>query len=165
MSRFLGALAVLTLLLAACGSDEDDFREQLKELDPSITDETVDCIISELDDRGLSVTDISDNAIGDGEIPLDAQEALFECLSAGFLSSDSTDSTDSSGTSDSSGSSGAYGSDAGLDALWDGCLAGDGAACDDLYFQAPIGSEYEEYGDTCGGRYEVSPGLCETALG
>ena len=46
--------------------------------------------------------------------------------------------------------SGTYGSDPELDALQDDCVAGDKQACDDLYFQAPGGSEYEstaeEYG-------------------
>ena len=46
---------------------------------------------------------------------------------------------------------GAYGEDAELDLLWDACAAGDGQACDDLYNDAPIGSEYEQFGDTCGG--------------
>jgi len=44
-----------------------------------------------------------------------------------------------------------YGDDPELDALWDGCAAGDMAACDDLYFESPLNSEYEEFGDTCGG--------------
>lgn len=44
-----------------------------------------------------------------------------------------------------------YGDNAELDALWDSCAAGDMAACDDLYFESPLGSEYEEFGDTCGG--------------
>jgi hypothetical protein len=47
-----------------------------------------------------------------------------------------------------------YGSDAELDALYDRCGDEDWQACDDLFQQAPIGSEYEEYGDTCGGRTE-----------
>ncbi|WP_161784021.1 hypothetical protein, partial [Cellulomonas carbonis] len=47
-----------------------------------------------------------------------------------------------------------YGDDAELDALWDACAAGDGSACQDLYFEAPIGSEYETFGATCGGREE-----------
>ena len=41
-----------------------------------------------------------------------------------------------------------------LDALWDACEEGDGQACDDLYFQSPFDSEYEEFGKTCGGRLE-----------
>ena len=80
MTRLLGTLTVLTLFLAACGSDEDDFRDQLKEFDSSITDDTVDCIIAELDARGLSVVDISDEAVGDGPIPAGGPEAFLACL-------------------------------------------------------------------------------------
>ncbi len=44
-----------------------------------------------------------------------------------------------------------YGDDPALDDLYDDCESGDLVACDDLYFQAPLGSEYEEFGSTCGG--------------
>ncbi len=47
----------------------------------------------------------------------------------------------------------AYGDDADLDRLWDACAAGDALSCDDLYLESPVGSEYEEYGDTCGDRF------------
>lgn len=43
-----------------------------------------------------------------------------------------------------------YGDNAYLDELWDGCEAGDMAACDTLYFESPFGSQYEEFGDNCG---------------
>lgn len=46
----------------------------------------------------------------------------------------------------------AYGDDAALDALWDQCEAGSGLACDQLFDQAPIDSEYEEFAGTCGRR-------------
>jgi hypothetical protein len=49
----------------------------------------------------------------------------------------------------------AYGDDPELDRLWDRCEAGEGVACDDLWNQAPIGSEYERFGVTCGEREEV----------
>ncbi len=58
------------------------------------------------------------------------------------------------------GSGDSYGDDPELDALWDACEDGDGEACDDLYFQSPLGSEYEEFGDTCGGRFEAGTVLC-----
>ncbi|GAA1624256.1 variant leucine-rich repeat-containing protein [Georgenia ruanii] len=45
-----------------------------------------------------------------------------------------------------------YGSDEHLDALWDACDAGDGEACDDLFWDSPSFSEYEDFGNTCGGR-------------
>lgn len=45
-----------------------------------------------------------------------------------------------------------YGDDEALDALWDACEAGDMTSCDELYLEAPLGSEYRAFGDTCGGR-------------
>jgi hypothetical protein len=39
-----------------------------------------------------------------------------------------------------------------FDELAQGCRAGDLDACDDLYYATPVGSEYEDYGTTCGGR-------------
>jgi hypothetical protein len=44
------------------------------------------------------------------------------------------------------------GQDPQLDALWSRCAAGSGAACDELFDRAPIGSEYERFALTCGGR-------------
>jgi hypothetical protein len=46
----------------------------------------------------------------------------------------------------------AYGSDPYFDALWDACAAGSMAACDALYLESPVGSEYEEFGATCGNQ-------------
>jgi hypothetical protein len=43
-----------------------------------------------------------------------------------------------------------YGDDADLDALWDACSTGDGASCNNLFFEAPVDSEYEAFGDVCG---------------
>lgn len=46
---------------------------------------------------------------------------------------------------------GTYGSNPELDALQDACVEGDQQACDDLYFQAPSGSEYESTAEENGG--------------
>lgn len=54
-----------------------------------------------------------------------------------------------------------YGDDPELDTLWDQCAGGDLAACDSLWFDAPLGSEYESFGDTCGGTRPSSSGGCE----
>jgi len=51
---------------------------------------------------------------------------------------------------------GTYGTDADLDTLWDACDAGDGAACDDLYWQAPIGSGFEQFATTFGLRVDFA---------
>jgi hypothetical protein len=44
------------------------------------------------------------------------------------------------------------GQDAALDRLYDACAGGSGAACDELFEAAPVGSEYEAFAITCGGR-------------
>ncbi len=60
-----------------------------------------------------------------------------------------------------------YGDNTRLDALWDDCFAGNGAACDDLYNLSEYGSDYERFGATCGERYSVAaaPPSCATAIG
>lgn len=59
------------------------------------------------------------------------------------------------------------GDDAVLDRLWDGCAAGDGVDCDELYASAEEGSDYAEFGLTCGERYSAlrAPDFCAEALG
>jgi S1-C subfamily serine protease len=54
----------------------------------------------------------------------------------------------------------AYGDDRALDGLWDACQAGDWAACDELFYVSPFGSEYEAFGASCGDR-EWWWGTCE----
>ena len=58
-----------------------------------------------------------------------------------------------------------YGDDPVLDAFWDDCENGDGAACDELYFDSPIGSAYELFGETCGNRVEAGGDLCADQIG
>ena len=45
-----------------------------------------------------------------------------------------------------------YGDDARLDLLYTACQQGSGPACDQLFDASPLGSEYEEFASTCGGR-------------
>lgn len=44
------------------------------------------------------------------------------------------------------------GDDQELDDLWNRCEAGDGLGCDELFDVAPIGSDYERFGLSCGNR-------------
>lgn len=60
------------------------------------------------------------------------------------------------------GGAAGFGDDPVLDELYLDCEAGDLAACDELYFQSPLGSAYEEFGATCGGREaSAAAGSCE----
>jgi len=61
---------------------------------------------------------------------------------------------------------GTYGDDPFLDSLYDQCTEGSARACDALYFEAPVNSEYELFGATCGGRFEVElvPFVCEGSI-
>jgi hypothetical protein len=56
---------------------------------------------------------------------------------------------------------GTLGDDPVLDGLADACFDEDWAACDTLYFDSEVGTEYESYGETCGGRNEPVAGGCQ----
>lgn len=57
------------------------------------------------------------------------------------------------------------GDDAYFDALYDRCAEGDLAACDELFLESPIESEYERFGATCGDRFTLddAPLVCASA--
>jgi hypothetical protein len=59
----------------------------------------------------------------------------------------------------------AFGDDGDLDQLWLSCESGAMQACDDLYQQSPVGSEYETFGATCGEIFEMenAPEFCVDA--
>lgn len=60
---------------------------------------------------------------------------------------------------------GDLGDDPALDELTQRCFEGEMQACDQLYFQSPLGSDYETYGATCGGRKEAEGGSCVATYG
>jgi len=43
-----------------------------------------------------------------------------------------------------------------FDDLAQSCYEGDMRSCDQLFNETPVGSDYEAYGDTCGGRWPIS---------
>lgn len=53
----------------------------------------------------------------------------------------------------------------GLPAALASCEDGDMTACDFLYFRSAVGSDFEEIGNTCGGRTVVALPDCRTAFG
>ncbi len=48
------------------------------------------------------------------------------------------------------------GNDEALNSLTQRCFDGDMGACDELFRLSPVGSVYESYGNTCGGRVPVA---------
>jgi hypothetical protein len=58
-----------------------------------------------------------------------------------------------------------FGDDPHLDSLQGACGLGDYASCDRLYYESPTGSDYEDYGDTCGNRTSAGGALCTEQLG
>ena len=89
---------------------------------------------------------------------------LGTCAVTTTTEADVTDTTAASGDVPEAQEPGDLGDDAELDALAQECFEGDFGACDQLFFDSPIDSDYEAYGDSCGGRNEPG-GLCVTLYG
>lgn len=144
----VGGVVLVALIAAAAffltrdddvdGADlAEAFREQ------GMPAEQADCYARELD--GV-FTESRIRALDEGAEPTDEESAaLFgaigECGIEGLNELEG-------GLEDGTG----YGDNAGLDALWDACEGGDMESCDELYMTSEFGSEYEEFGSTCGGR-------------
>jgi hypothetical protein len=165
-------IAVIAFMSLSGDDDSSDVRGQLAaklQEEEGLSSQQADCV------AGLIVDEAGEDAFSDTDFDADdpPPEFVAAVLSVGLstlseecgLDDDAfTSSSNDTGTTQSEpgdAEEGSYGSDPELDALYDDCAAGDVEACDDLYFQSPSGSEYEEFGDTCGGRNEPS-GTCQS---
>ena len=109
--------------------------------------------VVDLMDQGYSA-EVSSCVVGlaDGEVPGPAQTELIEsCQRASDMLNTSDDVPEELPFDQPS----TYGDDAALDLLWDECADGSGEACDTLWSNAPLGSEYEEFGVSCGARPDI----------
>jgi len=180
----LGALGVFLVKSVFDKADDiiDDASEIIPDEDDLIPDETIDPTIEGGNHGDDPALDALWASCEDGDMaacdelymasPFDSEYELFgdtcgERKEAGtdvlcvvtFGDGTETD-TDADTDTDTSGEPFTYGDDPALDALWEACEGGDGAACDDLFWEAPAGSEYEDFGYTCGGR-EPDGAVCE----
>ncbi|MEM1335615.1 MAG: hypothetical protein AAGG08_19395 [Actinomycetota bacterium] len=146
MRRFVLALAAILLIASACSSTDEQFRDSL--VDEGFTEEQADCAIEKLNEIGIDPESITDEALGDDDPPMEAIEAVASCV-LGDIDIDGGETL----------------IDAQLDEWYAQCEAGDGAACDSLYFQSPLGSEYEAFGNTCGNRIPEGALSCADELG
>ena len=179
----------VTVEQASCLLSEDGAFMQMVLADDSgeMTDEESFEVLGDLfqamADCGIDMGDMSDMGdLGDGSLTdiggLDPGQLRAECAAGDMDSCDSlfysseTGSDDEDfgatcgGTTDGS-TAGMCGyeapTEAELEALADGCLSGDMAACDDLYFSSEFGSDLEEIAATCGGTADGSTaGMCSS---
>lgn len=152
------ALSALALLAAACSSgfSRNDAIATLIE-DGGMTEAQAACVVEGIEDvDGMSI----DYIASDADPSEDQREAMFaivsECLLSG-LQADTEEAAEATTTTTSAAETASAGdeppgTDPALDALWVDCSNGDDEACDTLFWEAPVDSDYEAYGLSCGGR-------------
>lgn len=180
MGRILGWATVVVVALAGCTGDITETepyqelqaeRDQLADGLDAVEADFVALLAASIQlESGLS--DDESQCVGEAIVADDVARSAFPALVVGDESLDALEGAVAVGKAFEScgvdidefvGSDPAgglvYGDDPDLDALYDACDAGDGAACDELYWSSAAGSEYETFGGTCGGRF---PSLAES---
>ena len=151
MKRNVYAILVLTLILTGCIEAEVEVT----------LDDRIEALETQLLDEGASqtvvecVTRLASYDLRSGDIDsVELDELVLNCERA--------DEILNGGADDEGGESLAFadgpytlGDDPTLDRLWTSCADGSGAACNDLFEQSPVGSDYEQFGVSCGNRDDV----------
>lgn len=143
---------LLAVFLAACGDETEtetaaDWALEVEErlIEDSVDRKIVDCVLN------VARVDLQRNPLSDAA----TEELITNCEAARSVIDGETDDdkqTDELAMSDQPST---FGDDPTLDALWIACEEGSGESCDQLFAAAPVGSEYEEFGVSCGGRPEL----------
>ncbi|MDH3303170.1 MAG: hypothetical protein OES24_21920 [Acidimicrobiia bacterium] len=149
--RGVVAAAVAAVMLVGCSDpapeltvDERIEQAQLKLVEAGTSPEVADCVVR-LARQDLRVGPIDDLTRDELVLSCEKTQALLE-------GEDETDDSDSLAFVEGPDT---LGDDPALDSLWLACEEGSGAACDELFEQAPVGSEYARFGVSCGDRDEV----------
>lgn len=148
----LGCAAALAALISGCVEVEPELtlEQQVDIFQDNLLDDGVDGDVADC------VTRLAEHDLRSGGIdPVALDELILNCERAEDILNDQ-------GTDDQAGRTLAFadgpftlGDDPQLDRLWQECADGSGAACDELFAESPIGSDYEQFGVTCGDRNEV----------
>ena len=167
------SLAVVGLLvLATSCAEADDGSSALEQAffdgmsEEGVARTTARCVLRELQSDGYGPTDLAIAGMYSADPSPSTLGAMERCgLSQPPQGNDDCEGDTTCGQP-TTVTGGAYGDDPFLDALHDDCAAGDMQACDDLYWQSPIGSQYEAFGDTCGDTVMSGQfGRCEEESG
>jgi hypothetical protein len=155
MRRLLLLLATLALVAAACG-DDDAFITTTEAGDttaPTVSTTEAETTTAPSTPTTTGETGSVDKS-GERRDPAFARSPVLSRLSRTEGGSGEVGGAKTTEPGEDAPEYGDRGSDPLLDILWDDCAAGDMGACDELYRQSPIDSEYEDFGDTCGGTTE-----------
>lgn len=147
----------LLLVLGACSTASEEAAPPLRSavvdayLETGLSENVASCVVG-LGERQVDLRDLDPST----PTPIETQELIDEivlsCVDAEKLGNPDFDETPALAFSSEPD---VFGDDKMLDELWLWCEAGDGAACDELWETAPIGSHYERFGVTCGERFDL----------
>lgn len=153
-------------------SVESGIAEGIEQM--GLDDETASCVLASLRASGaydeldeLSDDDLITLATISPTAPLSDYPPEFrpvaDALVAGMVSC--IDPADLGDLGTATGDPATLGADPDLDRLWRGCESDGAQDCDLLYLVSPVGSGYESFGATCGGRNGPDDGLCSELHG
>lgn len=146
---------VLAALAVGCSSAPPEAIEISQEdvvlayVDDGVNAEVADCLVG-LGSREFELDELLPGAAPEEDALL-LDEMLRSCIDAvAVLSEEDLEDRRTFETGPFN-----IGDDLYLDELWTGCSRGDGADCDALWQESPVGSMYESYGVSCGNRPEI----------
>jgi len=153
--RVRAAFVMLTALAVGCSSPQPAEVATSPEdvvlayVDDGMNPEVADCLVG-LGSREFDLDSLLPGAAPEADALL-LDEMLRSCADAvAVLSEDELAERTTFETGPFN-----IGDDMYLDELYADCSRGDGAACDELWEQSPVGSAYESYGVSCGNRPEI----------
>lgn len=149
--RCLVSSAAVLAVMAGCSdpppeltADERTEKAQAELIEAGASPEVADCVVR-LARQDLRVGPIDE---------LTRDELQTSCERTQALLDGGNDTADPDALASVEGPD-TLGDDPALDSLWRFCEEGSGAACDELFELAPLGSDYERFAVSCGDRDEV----------